>query len=55
VFGFNGADHGIPGHRERLIDAGADLVFDKMAELPSLIRSHFRVLDQPVPVSAMSS
>jgi HAD superfamily hydrolase (TIGR01509 family) len=55
VFGFDGAAHGIEGHRARLVEAGAALVFADMRELPALVRSRFRVPDQHVPVEAMSS
>ncbi len=37
VFGFAGGAHCGPGYRDRLLDAGAELVFDKMTDLPSLV------------------
>ena len=37
AFGFAGASHCRPGHCERLTEAGADLVFNDMRELPELV------------------
>jgi HAD superfamily hydrolase (TIGR01509 family) len=37
AFGFTGGSHCRPGHGERLIAAGADLVFADMAVLPRLV------------------
>ncbi|MGK9236543.1 HAD family hydrolase [Inquilinus limosus] len=37
TFGFTGASHGGPDLGERLLAAGADLVFSRMAALPQLI------------------
>lgn len=37
VLGFAGASHAGPGYAERLAKAGADVVFDDMAELPDLL------------------
>ncbi len=37
VFGFTGGQHCGPGHREQLIAAGADLVFDDFGSLAGLI------------------
>ncbi|MGB0670734.1 MAG: HAD family hydrolase [Rhodospirillales bacterium] len=37
VFGFTGAGHCEPGHDFRLLDAGAERCYDRMAELPSLL------------------
>jgi len=37
AFGFAGASHCRAGHDERLRDAGADLVFNDMRELPELV------------------
>jgi HAD superfamily hydrolase (TIGR01509 family) len=37
AFGFTGASHGGPDLGERLLAAGADLVFSRMAALPQLI------------------
>ena len=37
VFGFTGASHCRPGHGDRLRDAGADAVFDRMQRLPELL------------------
>ncbi len=37
VFGFCGGAHCVPGHDSMLIDAGADLVFATMLDLPTLV------------------
>ena len=37
AYGFVGASHCRADHKDRLSSAEADLVFDKMRELPSLI------------------
>jgi HAD superfamily hydrolase (TIGR01509 family) len=39
VFGFASGAHCGPGYRERLLEAGAELVFDNMTELPALLQS----------------
>lgn len=39
VLGFVGGSHHDEGHKDRLISAGAELVFSNMRELPSLLRS----------------
>jgi beta-phosphoglucomutase-like phosphatase (HAD superfamily) len=39
VFGFAGGTHCGAGYRERLMEAGAELVFERMTELPSLVES----------------
>jgi HAD superfamily hydrolase (TIGR01509 family) len=38
VFGFTGGSHCKPGHADNLRSAGADYVFESMAELPLLLR-----------------
>lgn len=38
VFGFHGGSHCRPGYAEALRQAGADLIFDDMRQLPALIR-----------------
>jgi HAD superfamily hydrolase (TIGR01509 family) len=38
VFGFHGGSHCRPGHADSLRQAGADLVFDDMRQLPDLVR-----------------
>ena len=37
VLGFHGGSHCLPGHGEKLRDAGAALLFDDMRQLPDLI------------------
>jgi HAD superfamily hydrolase (TIGR01509 family) len=37
VLGFAGGAHSRPGHKERLLRAGAELVFDEMRKLPTLL------------------
>jgi beta-phosphoglucomutase-like phosphatase (HAD superfamily) len=37
AFGFVGGSHCRPGHAAKLIEAGADLVFDDMRALPHLV------------------
>ena len=39
VFGFAGGAHCGIGYRERLVEAGAELVFTNTAELPSLMQT----------------
>jgi beta-phosphoglucomutase-like phosphatase (HAD superfamily) len=39
VLGFYGGSHCQPGHMEALKNAGALAVFDRMIELPALIKS----------------
>ncbi len=39
VFGFDGGSHAKPENRDRLLNAGAELVFDKMSSLPALLAS----------------
>jgi HAD superfamily hydrolase (TIGR01509 family) len=46
VFGFAGGAHCGNGYRERLLEAGAELVFETMTELPSLLE----VAREPVVV-----
>jgi HAD superfamily hydrolase (TIGR01509 family) len=46
VFGFTGGAHCGAGYRERLMEAGAELVFKDMTELPSLIAA----VPEPVAV-----
>lgn len=41
VFGFAGASHCAPGHRERLLGAGAEAVMEKFEELETLVPSAF--------------
>ncbi|TKW79397.1 MAG: HAD family hydrolase [Bradyrhizobium icense] len=38
VLGFHGGSHCLPGHGEKLRDAGAALLFDDMRQLPDLVR-----------------
>jgi HAD superfamily hydrolase (TIGR01509 family) len=45
VFGFVGGSHCRPGHGSKLIEAGADLVFDDMRALPNLVATAPLVLD----------
>jgi beta-phosphoglucomutase-like phosphatase (HAD superfamily) len=46
VFGFAGGSHCGNGYRERLLEAGTELVFETMTELPSLLE----VAREPVVV-----
>ena len=39
VFGFAGGTHCGTGYRERLLEAGAELVFERMTELPALVQA----------------
>ena len=39
VLGFAGGSHCPAGHGDTLIDAGAEIVFDRFAELPAIIRA----------------
>jgi HAD superfamily hydrolase (TIGR01509 family) len=46
VFGFDGGSHCGAEHRERLLKAGAELVFTKMEDLPALISTRLES-DEP--------
>lgn len=37
VIGFTGASHSYPGHSDKLIEAGAETVINRMSDLPKLI------------------
>lgn len=37
VIGFTGASHSYPGHADKLIDAGAETVINRMSDLPQLL------------------
>jgi hypothetical protein len=37
ALGFAGGGHAGPGYADRLRDAGAELVFDRMADLPAIL------------------
>jgi HAD superfamily hydrolase (TIGR01509 family) len=39
VLGFHGGSHCLPGHVEKLREAGAAVVFDDMRQLPDLVRN----------------
>jgi HAD superfamily hydrolase (TIGR01509 family) len=39
AFGFAGGGHAGPGYRERLLEAGARRVFERMSELPGLLHA----------------
>ncbi|MDB5297645.1 MAG: hydrolase, partial [Phycisphaerales bacterium] len=41
VFGFTGGTHCRPGHRDRLLEAGAERVIGRMDELETLVPAAF--------------
>jgi HAD superfamily hydrolase (TIGR01509 family) len=52
VLGFHGGSHCLPGHGEKLRDAGAALLFDDMRQLPDLVRKAAQKPGQIAGISA---
>ena len=52
VLGFHGGSHCLPGHGEKLREAGAALLFDDMRQLPDLVRKAAQKPGQIAGISA---